>query len=188
MFFESLQIIAAAPATEVAGEGPVQQILREFHVDGWSFAAQLLNFFIVVFLLKKFAYGPVLDILEKRRRRVEEGEEKLAEIEKQLKESEERTQEALAEADAQAKRLVEEAKESASLLSDKKTQEAVASAQAIIAKAEEAARAEREQMQTDLRREFGRLVTTTTAQVTGKVLTDDDQRRLNEEALAKVEG
>ena len=34
----------------------------------------------------------------------------------------------------------------------------------------------------------GRLVATTTAQVTGKVLNDDDQRRINDEALAKVEG
>ena len=40
----------------------------------------------------------------------------------------------------------------------------------------------------DLKKEFGRLVASTTAQVTGKVLTDDDQKRINEEALAKVEG
>ena len=36
-------------------------------------------------------------------------------------------------------------------------------------------------------REFGRLLTTTTTQVTGKVLTSDDQQRLNAEALTKVE-
>ena len=47
---------------------------------------------------------------------------------------------------------------------------------------------EREKMEAELRKEFGRLVTATTAQVTGKVLNDDDQRRINEEALAKVEG
>jgi F-type H+-transporting ATPase subunit b len=43
-------------------------------------------------------------------------------------------------------------------------------------------------MRAELKKEFGRLVTATTAQVTGKVLTDEDQRRINEEALAKVEG
>jgi len=42
-------------------------------------------------------------------------------------------------------------------------------------------------MQTELKKEFGRLVTNTTANVTGKVLTDDDQKRINEEALASVE-
>ena len=68
------------------------------------------------------------------------------------------------------------------------SQEAAAAAQAILAKAEEAAKSERDKMRAELKKEFGRLVTATTAQVTGKVLTDEDQRRINEEALAKVEG
>ena len=39
----------------------------------------------------------------------------------------------------------------------------------------------------ELKREFGRLVAATTAQATGKILTPEDQRRINETALAKVE-
>jgi len=35
---------------------------------------------------------------------------------------------------------------------------------------------------TQLKRELGRLVVDTTAKVTGKILTSDDQRRLQEEA------
>ena len=37
-----------------------------------------------------------------------------------------------------------------------------------------------------LKRELGRLVIDTTAKVTGKVLTSDDQRRLQEEASRQV--
>jgi F-type H+-transporting ATPase subunit b len=37
-----------------------------------------------------------------------------------------------------------------------------------------------------LKRELGRLVVDTTAKVTGKVLTSDDQRRLQEEAAREV--
>ena len=72
-------------------------------------------------------------------------------------------------------------------LSEQKAQEAVSQAQQILSKAEVAARAEREQMATELRKEFGRLVATTTANVTGKVLTDADRQRINEEALANIE-
>jgi len=43
-------------------------------------------------------------------------------------------------------------------------------------------------MTAELKKEFGRLVTATTATVTGKVLNDDDQKRINEEALSSVEG
>ena len=105
-----------------------------------------------------------------------------------MPDSEQRTQEAIDKANADAARLINEAKESASSLTEKKAQEAIASAQAILAKAEEAAKAERKTMTAELKKEFGRLVTATTATVTGKVLNDDDQKRINEEALSSVEG
>ena len=40
----------------------------------------------------------------------------------------------------------------------------------------------------ELKRDFGRLVTLTTANVTGKVLNDDDKARINDEALATIQG
>ena len=76
---------------------------------------------------------------------------------------------------------------SAANFSEQKTQEAIASAQQILAKAEAAAQAERAAIKAELKNEFGRLITATTAQVTGKVLTDEDQKRINNEALVSVE-
>jgi F-type H+-transporting ATPase subunit b len=163
-------------------------IFKSFGVHWAPFIAQLVNFFLICLVLKKFAFGPVQDILEKRRKRIEDGEEKLRQVEQQIAESEKRTAAAIQEANERAKRLVDEAKESATALGEKKAQEATAAAQTILAKAEEAAKSERDKMRVELKREFGRLVTATTAQVTGKVLTADDQKRINEEALAKVEG
>lgn len=174
----------AAAGTEAAEKG----FFETFGVDWPYFVAQLVNFIIVLIVLKKFAFTPIQGILEQRKNRIAEGEEKLKRIEQQLAESEQRTQEVIDKANTDAQRLINEAKESATSLSEKKAQEAVASAQQIIAKAEEAAEAERKTMQAELKKEFGRLVTATTAGVTGKVLTDDDQKRINEEALASVEG
>jgi len=42
-------------------------------------------------------------------------------------------------------------------------------------------------MVAELKRDFGRLVTLTTANVTGKVLSDDDKARINEESLAVIQ-
>lgn len=186
MFLDTLQFLASAPVEAGGEEGPLGEIFKTFHIDGWSFAAQLINFLLIAFLLKKFAFGPIIDILEKRRERIASGEEKLKEVEAQIASSERRTEEILTKANDDAKRLIAEAKESAVLLGERKAQDAVSSAKQILAKAEEAAKAEREQMVIELRREFGRLVTATTTQVTGKILTDDDQKRINEEAIAKV--
>ena len=54
-------------------------------------------------------------------------------------------------------------------------------AEDIIAKAQEATEASRQEMMTDLKAEIGKLVVETTMKVSGKVLTDEDQQRLIDE-------
>ncbi|MFD0893012.1 F0F1 ATP synthase subunit B [Luteolibacter ambystomatis] len=178
---------AEAEAHGAAGGGGVGEIFKTFHVETPFFVSQVVSFLIVAFLLKKFAFGPIQAMLEQRKSRIAEGEANLVRIQQQLADSEKHTAEAIAKANSEAQRLVNEAKESAAAFSEQKSQEAIASAQQILVKAEAAARAEREQIAADLKREFGRLVTATTAQVTGKVLNADDQKRINDEALATVE-
>jgi F-type H+-transporting ATPase subunit b len=168
--------------------GTFEIIQKTFGLNLPFFIAQLVNFALVILVLYKFAFGPVQGILEQRRSRIIAGEEKLKAIEKQLAESEITTAAAIAKANDEAVRLITEAKESATSFSNQKSQEAIAAAQSILAKAEAAATADRLRLTADLKREFGRLVASTTSQVTGKVLTDDDQKRINEDALAKVEG
>jgi len=174
-------ILASAEGAAKSG------LLETFHVNWPYFIAQLINFIIVIFVLKKFAFGPIQAMLEQRKNRISEGEEKLKRIETQLAESEERTTAAIDEANSTAKRLIEEAKDSAANLSEQKTQEAIASAKGILQKAEDAAKSERTQMVAELKQDFGRLVAATTASVTGKVLNDDDNKRINEEAVASIE-
>ena len=176
-------------AAQAAGDGGVfETVQKTFHLNAPFFIAQVINFFLVIFVLKKFAFGPIQTILEQRRARIAEGEEKLKRIEKQLAESEQTTAAAIAKANEDAVRLINEAKQGAAAFSEQKAQEAISQAQQILAKAEAAAKADRDRLSSELKREFGRLVATTTAQVTGKVLSNDDQKRINDEALAKIEG
>ena len=127
-----------------------------------------------------------MEMLEQRKQRIEDGETKLVEIEKQLEESEAQKAALLEKANADAKRMITEAKESATALGEQKAQEAVAQAQTILNKAQEAARAERAAMATELKQEFGRLVVATTSQVAGKELNAADQKRINEEAVSSL--
>lgn len=176
-------------ATQVAeSPGAFETIKESFDFGGWYFAAQVINFFIVIWVLKKFAFGPIQNMLEQRRSRIAAGEEKLKQIEHQLAVSEQTTAAAIAKANEDAVRLINEAKQGAAAFTEQKAQEAIAQAHQILTKAEAAAKADRDRLSVELKREFGRLVAATTAQVTGKVLTADDQKRINEDALAQVEG
>lgn len=190
--FAFLTILAAEVHAEAANAAasagnPAEAIAKGFHLELPLFIAQFLNIVVVLIVLKIFAFKPIVAMLEQRRARIAEGEAKLKTIEQQLADSERHTAEAIAKANADALRLINEAKDSAANFSERKTQEAIASAQQILAKAEAAAQAERAAIKAELKNEFGRLVTATTVQVTGKVLTDEDQKRINNEALVSVE-
>jgi len=173
-----------------AANGGVLDILRDTaDTFGWNwqlFLSQVISFSIVAFLLRRFAYKPILAVLEDRRRRVEEGLINADKIKKELSEAEKRYQEIVAKANADAQKMIDEARESSAHLAERKQQEAIAAAEQIIAKAREAAALEHERTMESMKRELGRLVVETTAKVTGKVLTSEDQKRLQEEAARQV--
>jgi len=170
----------------LATTGSVMDTVRDTaETFGWDpklFFSQVLSFIIVAFLLLKFAYKPILAVLEQRRQQIAQAHLNAEKIKQQLAEAEQRHAEILAKANAEAQKMIEEARTSASHLSDRKQQEAITAAEQILAKAREASAIEHERTMTQLKRELGRLVVETTAKVTGKVLTPDDQRRLQEEA------
>ncbi len=156
---------------------------------GWNlrmFLSQVVSFFIVIILLKQFAYKPILAVLEERRQKIAEGLLNAEKIKQQLAEAEQRYQEILAKGNAAAQKMIDEARASAGIVAERKQQEAAAAAEQIMAKAREASALEHERTMSALKRELGRLVIDTTAKVTGKVLTSDDQRRLQDEAARQV--
>jgi F-type H+-transporting ATPase subunit b len=157
-----------------------------FGFNTWLFFSQIVSFCIVAFLLQKFAYKPILTVLETRRQKIAEGLANAEKIKVQLAESEARVQDILTKANADAQRMIDEARASAQAVADKRTQQAISEAEQIIAKAREATGIEREKILAELKREVGRLVIDTTAKVTGKVLTQTDQKRINEEAAREV--
>ena len=163
-----------------------KETAETFGWNPWLFLSQVISFVIVALLLRRFAYKPILGVLEERRRRIEEGLLNAEKIKKELAEAEKRYQEILAKANADAQKMIDEARESSAHLAERKEQEAIAAAEQILAKAREASALEHERTMVELKRELGHLVVETTAKVTGKVLTSDDQRRLQEEAARQL--
>jgi F-type H+-transporting ATPase subunit b len=143
--------------------------------------AQTISFSFVLFVLWKLAYKPVFNMLEARRVKIAEGVANADKIKAQLAQTEADRQKILTQAGNQANKLIDEARAAAARVSEVETQKAITAAEQIIIKAREAAAQERAAMLTQLKREVGRLVVKTTTTVTGKILTDADQRRLAEE-------
>jgi F-type H+-transporting ATPase subunit b len=163
-----------------------RETAETFGFDWKIFFSQVISFVIVALVLRRFAYKPILAVLEERRQRIAEGLLNAEKIKQQLAEAEQRHAEILAKANAQAQKMIDDARDSAASVAERKQQEAVTAAEQIMAKAREASAIEHERTMTELKRELGRLVVDTTAKVTGKVLTSEDQRRLQEEASRQL--
>jgi F-type H+-transporting ATPase subunit b len=178
----SLMILAAA--------GGFTDLVKDTaETFGWNlrlFLSQVISFVLVAILLRRFAYQPILNVLHERRDRIAESLRNAEKIKQQLAEAEKHHADILAKAHAEAQKMIDEARESSAHLADRKLQEAIVAAEQIMAKAREASALEHERTMAELKRQVGRLVVETTAKVTGKVLTSEDQRRLQEEAARQL--
>jgi len=166
--------------------GQIGEIARTFGVDWSHLVAQMISFSIVCILLQRFAYKPVLKMLEERRRQIAQGQANAEHIKAELARIETRRNEVLDEANTKASKLIEEGRAAAARVQEQETQKAIAAAEQIMAKAQEAAAQERTRMLSELKSEFGRLIVQTTASVTGKILTPEDQQRLAEETARQL--
>jgi F-type H+-transporting ATPase subunit b len=177
--------VLALMIQESAG-GQVQRIASTFGVDWPHLIAQAISFGIVCAVLYRFAYRPVLQMLEQRREQIAQGIANQEKINAALAAIESRRQEILAAAQDQATQLIAEAREVGRRLQEQESQRAVTTAEQIVGRARAAAIQEHARMLAELKREVGRLVVQTTAAVVDKVLTPEDQRRLAEETARRL--
>jgi F-type H+-transporting ATPase subunit b len=164
----------------------ITEILTKFGVTLPKFIAQLVLFLIVYFVLNRYAFGPILAILEERRKRIEESHLNAEKIKKQLAEAELRYQEVLRKANDDAQILLEESRKNNEAFSQREMDRAVKESQSIVDRALQEINAERTRMVDEVKKEMVSLVIKTTASVAGKVLTAEDQSRLAEEATKKL--
>lgn len=161
-------------------------ISQQFGVYWPNLIAQIILFFIVYFVLSRFAFKPIMAMLEERRRRIEEGQINAEKIKQQLAEAQAKYEETLARANAEAQRLIDEVKASGEKLAEDKRQAALSEAQEIIRRTHESLSLERERTLVELKREVGRLVIETTEKVTNKILTPQDHQKINEETAQQI--
>ncbi len=164
----------------------ITQILDQFGVTWPKFIAQTVLFITVYWFLNKYAFGPIVNVLAERRRRIAEAQDDAEKIKKQLAEAQARYNEILAKADLEAKALIDEARQSAESVREKRVQEAVLEAEGVVRKARESIEQDRRRMESEVKSAMIGLVAATTAKVTGKVLTSDDQKRLSDETIKEL--
>jgi F-type H+-transporting ATPase subunit b len=179
-------MIALLLLVEPNSGGQIQQIASTFGVDWPHLLSQIISFSVVCLLLHRFAYRPILKTLDERRQQIAQGIADTEKIRSELAQAEATCRNIVVQANAQATKLIEEAHAAAGRVQDQETQKAIAAAEQILSKSREAAAQEHARMLTELKREVGQLVVQAATRLTGRILTNEDQRRMAEDTIERL--
>lgn len=160
------------------------EIIKTLGIDPKLILAQVINFLILFYILKKLIYKPVIALLEKRRLMVEKSVEDSIKLEERIVALEKERKEVLAEASNQAVAVMEKAKQEA----EGERQKALVTAKKEISSLAERYRDqlknEKEQMFDELKAEMASLVVNSCGKIIRKEFGKEDQSRL-ETAIKK---
>lgn len=155
-------------------------------IDAFTVGAQVVNFLILVYLLKRFLYGPVIDAIEKRRgeitARVERAERKEAEAQEEARALRARREALEERADALLRDAEKEAEDRRSELLDEARREAEKARESW----RETVRRERDVLLVELRERVGRQVHRTARRVLSDLTGTELDRRAAEVALERL--
>jgi F-type H+-transporting ATPase subunit b len=147
--------------------------------------AQTVNFVVLLTLLKLFVYKPVLNMLDQRRARIEEGLNAAQHGQESAAEAEKAAQAELDTARREGQNIVQNAQQAAQRLQEEGRVAAAQQTEAMLERARSEIGLERDQAIAELRREFADLTIAAAEKIIGQSLDRGAHQRLIEQALAE---
>lgn len=159
---------------------------EQFGIQPVLLLAQIVNFAILVFLLNKFLYKPILKVLEQRRQTIAESLANAEKIEKELARTELDRQKKIDQALDEAKSIIIDAKENSAHIIAEAQQKAAVEATKIIEQAKQDLTNERESLHQEIRSEIADIVVVSLEKILNKQLSSTDRQKITKEALAEI--
>ena len=177
--------LAMVPAVAGAQEAEEPSGIAALGINLPGLIAQLINFAILLVILRMFLYKRVMNVLDERKRRIQEGLDAASQAASQASASEAEARRVMDEARAEGREAVARAQEQALRLREQLEAQARADAEQIVTRAREEVALERDQAIAQLRREFADLTVTAAERVIHQSLDRTAHQRLIEETLAE---
>jgi F-type H+-transporting ATPase subunit b len=148
--------------------------------------AQIINFVILILVLRTIAYKPLMNMLEQRRQRIQKGLEDAGKAEERLANIEKDYQAKLDEARVEGQKIVGESTQNAERQAAAIVAKANEDVARLKAQAQEEAEAERNRLLADLRSQVAALSIAAANKVIGAALDEQRQRALVDEFFSGV--
>ena len=149
--------------------------------------AQLVNFLLLLFILSRFLYPRVLQMLDQRAARIRESMERAEQVQRDAERMEQQFQERLAEARREGQQIVANANQIAQRIQNEAQEKAGREAEAFLTRAREQIQRETETARQQLRQEVVNLATLAASRVVERSLDERQHVELIERVLSEAE-
>lgn len=161
-------------------------ILNQFGINPLLLAAQVVNFFLLLFILKRFLYKPILKVLEERKKKIEESLKNAEEIEKRLLEIGQLQEKEIQKAAKIGQQIIKDATDSANQIYEETKVNAEKLSDKLVKQTKLQLQQQKQQLEDSIRAHVADLVFSIVQKVTGKVLTKQDKIKIAEESIKEL--
>lgn len=152
-----------------------------------TFIAQIINFLIIVFLLAKFAYRPILNTLDERKKRIANDLESAEQDKIAAAKLKEQYEAQLSQARYEAQQILEKTQKLAEQTREEILAEARAEHERLLKAAQEQIARERQQAVNELRQEVVTLSMIAAAKIIGENLDEEKNAKLVSQFIDKLD-
>ncbi|HPN96630.1 MAG TPA: F0F1 ATP synthase subunit B, partial [Candidatus Moranbacteria bacterium] len=161
----------------------MEELIKTFHIETNLLIAQIVNFTIVLLVLYKFAYKPILKTLNERTSKIEKGVKDAEEAKKKLEEVSIEEKEILKKAKIESQEIIKKAEETAKKEAENISVEAKKQTEKMIVDAQKSIEQEKGKMMAEVKSEIAGLVVAATEKLIGEKMSSDKDKELVEKSI-----
>ena len=163
------------------------EVLNNIGFD-WQIAlANFINFLIIFWILKKWVFGPVKNIIKKRKKEIQKGIDKAKQMEHELAQAQEKTKQEIKVTKEQANEIVKKAQEQADNRLEEAKVRAIKEAEYILKKAHDQIKKDTKKAQRDLSEKTASLIALGVQKILDEDLNEEKHDALSKRAMSLLE-
>lgn len=161
--------------------------MEQLGIEPFQLLFQVFNFALMVVLLTKFLYKPILKVLEERRKKIAEGLEYAQKMQEEKNKNEKKLDEILNKAREEVRKIIQEGKDAGKRLEAEIIEKAQKEASAIMEKERKELEMERSEMEKELKFQTVKIAGNWVEAVLGKLLDTKKQQEIINKNLQELE-
>lgn len=162
------------------------EIFEKLGIDYKLIIAQAVNFLLLLVILQRLAYKPVLKMLNDRTEKIDKSLKQAQKIEEELKNTEETKIAEIKKAKEEAQKIIKEAQDSAEKKSLEALEKTRTKTKEIVENAKQEIRSEKEKSVAEAKKEIADISILIAKKIIGNTINEKEQKKIVNDALLKI--